>query len=183
MFKKLMLILTFSSAFGTNTVKAQYNDSTPMVAAAVVAGVVIVGAIYYWATQEPTDVKANRLIAYYTPIMASWNFSTNEQDLTKLAIKVCEYNSLYPVSDAIQQLSSASYFLRHQYVVPCDPILIDKMVQLHNELFNSVAYLQEKRIRQEIELQKRLVWAAENAARAARDQADTAKQQAKGQKR
>ncbi|MFA5998582.1 MAG: hypothetical protein WC747_01010 [Candidatus Babeliales bacterium] len=128
-------------------------------------------------------MTALQVIAYFTPVMASWNFSTEEKDITKLARKICQGNSLYPMHDSIQKLQNALTVLyKTRQHVSCDPMLIDKMEQLSVELLSSVAYIDETRIRkeekraqEELEVKQRLALAEEKKAYAEEQQARSQK--------
>ncbi|MCX5924137.1 MAG: hypothetical protein NTZ68_01810 [Candidatus Dependentiae bacterium] len=135
-------------------------------------------------------MTALQIIAYFTPIMASWNFSTEEKDITKLARKICQGNSLYPMHDSIQKLQNAlTIIYKTRQQVPCDPMLIDKMEQFSAELLSSAAYIDETRVRkeekraqEELEVKQRLALAEEKKACAQEQAARAATQQAKSQK-
>ena len=135
-------------------------------------------------------MTALHIITYFTPVMASWNYSTEEKDAVKMARKICQGNSLYPMHDSIQKLHNALAVLyKTRQYVPCDPILIDKMEQLNVELLSSAAYIDETRVRkeeqraqEELEVKQRLALAEEKKARAQQESAHAATQQAHNQK-
>ncbi|HSW75583.1 MAG TPA: hypothetical protein VLG50_00920 [Candidatus Saccharimonadales bacterium] len=137
-------------------------------------------------SQRMTALQA---IAYFKPIMNSWNLSTEEKDILKIARKICQGNSLYPIHDSLQKIQNAIAAIhKNRQHVPCDYALIDKMEQLESELLSTAAYVEETRIRkeeqraqEELELKKRLALAEERKAQAEEQKARAVTQQAKSQ--
>ena len=140
--------------------------------------------VTYARIQELRNImRMIKMMFKYQPLMKEWNYELDEATIIKSVQTICQGCSSYPLCFCADMMQHDLYFLhKTHFKVACDVALIDMLEKLLEFVLGSAAYVEEKRIQEEMELKQRQAQAQQMQAMAQFAQADAQNEQARAQR-
>ena len=138
----------------------------------------------YLRIKEVYDVvRMIEMMLKYQSFMASYDATLDEAMIVKKAQTICHGTSSYPMICCANMIHNDLYFLqKNHFKVSCDIVLIDLLERVLELIVNSTAYVEERRIQEEMAIKERQARAQEAQVAAQMAQAKAQADQAAAQK-